>query len=359
MKVLALNSSPRSEGQSKTELMLNHLVLGMREAGAEVEVVDLRKKTIRNCAGCFTCWTKTPGICVHKDDMTNELFEKFISADLVIYGTPLYQFTVNATMKAFIERTLPILQPFLVANGDATKHPLRNKFPKAVFLSVAGFPEMSVFDQLSSWARFVFGRNGNLVAEIYRPAAEIMTVPIFEDKVRQILEATEKAGQEIVRSMKISDETLARMTQDIVMDKELYRKIANLSWKSCIAEGLTPKEFTEKGLIPRPDSIETFMMILTLGFNPAGSGNMKSVIQFNFSGDVQGACHFRIENETISAIHGSAKSPELTIDSPFDVWMDIMTGKSDGQQTFMSQGYTVTGDLSLLMRMNQIFGKQG
>ena len=359
MKVLALNSSPRSEGQSKTELMLNHLVSGMREAGAEVEVVDLRTKTIRNCAGCFTCWTKTPGVCIHKDDMTNDLFEKFIGADLAIYGTPLYHFTVNATMKAFIERTLPILQPFLVANGDATKHPLRNKFPKAVFLSVAGFPEMSVFDQLSSWARFVFGRNGNLVAEIYRPAAEIMTMPIFEDKVRQILEATKKAGQEIVQSMKISDETLALVTQDIVTAKELYRKIANLSWKSCITEGIAPKEFREKGLIPRPDSVESFMMILPLGFNPAGAGDTKAVIQFNFSGEVQGACHFRIENGTITAIQGHAENPELTIDSPFDVWMDIMTGKADGQQMFLSQGYAVKGDLSLLIRMNQIFGKQG
>jgi multimeric flavodoxin WrbA len=359
MKILALNSSPRGEGQSKTELMLNHLVLGMREAGAQIEVVDLCKKTVRNCAGCFTCWTKTPGVCVHKDDMTNELFEKFIGSDLVVYGTPLYNFTVNATMKAFIERTLPILQPFFEAKGDATIHPLRHQIPKAVVLSVAGFPEMSVFDQLSSWVHFIFGRTGNLVAEIYRPAAEIMSVPIFEDKVRQILEATRKAGQEIVHSMKISDETLALITQDIVTDKEVLRKIANLSWKSCIAEGVTPKEFAEKGLIPRPDSVETFMMILPLGFNPAGAGDTKAVIQFNFSGDVQGACHFRIENETISAIHGSAKSPELTIDSPFDVWMDIMTGKADGQQMFMSQGYTVKGDLSLLMRMNQIFGKQG
>ena len=41
MKVLALNSSPRTGGESKTELMLNYLVEGMRSAGAEVEVIDL------------------------------------------------------------------------------------------------------------------------------------------------------------------------------------------------------------------------------------------------------------------------------------------------------------------------------
>ena len=36
MKILAINSSQRTGGQSKTELMLNHLVKGMRDAGAEV-----------------------------------------------------------------------------------------------------------------------------------------------------------------------------------------------------------------------------------------------------------------------------------------------------------------------------------
>ena len=44
MKILALNSSPRGGGQSKTEMMLNYLVEGMRDAGAAVEIVNLREK---------------------------------------------------------------------------------------------------------------------------------------------------------------------------------------------------------------------------------------------------------------------------------------------------------------------------
>ena len=47
---------------------------------------------------------------------------------------------MNANMKAFIERTLPILQPYLVPNGERTSHPLREKHPGVVMLSVAGFP---------------------------------------------------------------------------------------------------------------------------------------------------------------------------------------------------------------------------
>ena len=108
MKVLAFNSSARTGDVSKTEIVLDYLVQGMREAGAEVEVIELRKKKIRYCIGCFTCWTKTPGICIHKDDMTKEILPKYLENDLVILATPLFHYTVNAVMKTFIERTLPI-----------------------------------------------------------------------------------------------------------------------------------------------------------------------------------------------------------------------------------------------------------
>lgn len=49
MQVFAVNSSPRVGDQSKTELMLNHLVEGMRDAGAQVEVFNLRDKKIKHC----------------------------------------------------------------------------------------------------------------------------------------------------------------------------------------------------------------------------------------------------------------------------------------------------------------------
>jgi multimeric flavodoxin WrbA len=170
MKILALNSSPRIKGQSKTELMLSHLVAGMEEAGARVEVVHLRNKKIKNCVGCFNCWTKSPGRCIHRDDMAEELFLKFIESDIAIFATPLYHYTMNATLKAFIERTLPVLEPFIQDKKGVSYHPLRLRHPAVVVLSVAGFSEMLVFDQLSNHMRFMY--NKGLIAEIYRPAAE-------------------------------------------------------------------------------------------------------------------------------------------------------------------------------------------
>jgi NAD(P)H-dependent FMN reductase len=150
MNVMAISSSPRGGGQSKTEIMLAALVKGMRETGATVQEVFLRNHTVHYCTGCYTCWTRTPGVCQLKDDMTRKLFPMYLESDLVVYASPLYHFTMNACMKAFIERTLPMVQPFLVDKGGRTSHPLRTKPPASVMLSVAGFPEISVFQHLSS-----------------------------------------------------------------------------------------------------------------------------------------------------------------------------------------------------------------
>ena len=360
MKVMALNSSPRGDGQSKTGIMLNSLVEGMREAGAEVEAVSLRKKTIKPCAGCFSCWTKTPGRCIHKDDMTRELFPQWLDSDLVVYATPLYHFTVNSEMKAFIERTLPVLEPFFIAKDGRTFHPLRHRTPKVVLLSVAGFPEDSVFDQLSSWVNFIYGSNSihenALVAEIYRPMAEALTIPYFQEKAAAILDATRQAGREIVTSLTVSEETMARIKQPMVENPAAFLELGNLMWQTCIAEGITPREFGKQGVMPRPDSINSYIEMMKLGFNAGSANGLEAKIQFNFSGEIRGSCFLLIADGSINGQQGNSNQPDLTVNTPFEAWMDIITGKADGQQMFLDQKYTVEGDLELLMQLDQLFG---
>ena len=353
MKVMAINSSPRGEKTSRTFLILDSLIKGMREAGAEVKMVHLRDKQIRHCIGCFTCWTKTPGTCVHKDDMTNELLPEWLASDLCVYATPLYHFTVNADMKNFIERTLPNLKPFFVEQGGRTTHPMRKMPPRAVMLSVAGFPDSSVFNQLSSYANFLFGKG--LAAEIYRPGAEMMALPKLSKQLDAILEATVTAGKELVNSMKISDETLQRITMP-VMDSHSMAKMVNIFWKSCIAEGMTPKEFQQKKLVPVPDSIESFTTIMSWAFDPESARQTNAIIQFVFSGQTPGACWFKISNGELESGEGVNENPALTIESPFDLWVEIMAGKADGQKMLMEGKYHAKGDFSVLIRLKELFG---
>jgi putative sterol carrier protein len=96
--------------------------------------------------------------------------------------------------------------------------------------------------------------------------------------------------------------------------------------------------------------------MMKIGFNKKKAGDTRAIMQFLFSGSVKGECYFKIQPGEFDVITGKAESPDITIATPFEVWMDILTGKADGQQMFLEQKYTVEGDVSLLMRMNEFFG---
>lgn len=349
MRIIAINSSPRTGSGSKTELMLHHLAAGMRDVGGHVDIVNLREKTITPCIGCFTCWTKTPGRCVHRDDMREDIFPRWCQADIAVYATPLYYHTMNGAMSIFKERTLPAVEPFLLRDHNGkTYHPLRYKVPAAVWLAVCGFPEMSEFDSLSDHLNRTQHKDVPLLAEIYRPAAETMGHRSFQAVADDVLEATQQAGRELVLSRRVTSDTLARITQAFV-DPEAFAEMGNLFWKTCIAEGVTPKTFHEKNMVPRPDSLAGFMRILPAGLNADALGGRSVTLQFRFTGEVAGDCHFRVAAVGIEAREGLDGGADVTIEAPFEIWVDIMTGKADGQQLFLDQQYTVRGDLALML----------
>ncbi|MGA2731798.1 MAG: hypothetical protein ABSG35_04195 [Syntrophobacteraceae bacterium] len=111
--------------------------------------------------------------------------------------------------------------PFLHRLDGKTFHPLRHNLnaPRGVVLSMAEFPEPSVFNQLSPYVNFLFGKC--LMAEIYRPGAEMPTLPELAETKEDILEATVQAGREIVQSGSIRATRMERITQPIGSRGEL------------------------------------------------------------------------------------------------------------------------------------------
>lgn len=100
--VLVLSASPRKGGNS--EMLCDEFILGVKEAGNEVEKVFLRDKKINYCIACEAC-IKNGGNCVQKDDMA-EILEKMIEADVIVMATPVYYYAMNGQMKTLIDRTV-------------------------------------------------------------------------------------------------------------------------------------------------------------------------------------------------------------------------------------------------------------
>lgn len=97
--ILVVMGGGRPKGN--TAQLVDAFVKGAEEAGHSVEKVSLLKTEVKGCLGCNACRYGKP--CVQKDGF-NELVPKIKGADLVVFASPLYFWTISSKLKAFIER---------------------------------------------------------------------------------------------------------------------------------------------------------------------------------------------------------------------------------------------------------------
>lgn len=233
MKVLAINGSPRGEN-GNTEVLLKSFLEGCEKEGAKIETIYLKDKNINHCSGCFTCWTKTPGKCIHKDDM-EELLEKVIEADIMVYATPLYVYTVTGLMKDFMDRKIPLAKKDIIKVGDQYVHPKRyeKKSPiKTVLISNCGFPGNYNFSGLVE--TFKVMTKGNLAAAILCGQGAMLGAVKFNYDLKTMYEpffkALISAGSEVVNLGYIKTETQEILDKEVI-DPEIYMKNANENWE--------------------------------------------------------------------------------------------------------------------------------
>ncbi|MBI2907511.1 MAG: flavodoxin family protein [Chloroflexi bacterium] len=105
MKVLGIVCSPRKEGN--TEILVTEALAAAREAGAVTSLFTVADKAIAFCDGCGACLKS--GVCKIKDDM-QPLYQEMLSADGIIFGTPVYYNNVSAQAKTVIDRTYAFRQ---------------------------------------------------------------------------------------------------------------------------------------------------------------------------------------------------------------------------------------------------------
>ncbi len=100
MKVIGVNASPRGK-DSNTLRLVNAVLEGAKDEGADTEFIDLHTLRIEYCTACGTCYAT--GECTLLDDFS-DLFDRIMNADGIILGAPNYIDSVPAPMKAFFDR---------------------------------------------------------------------------------------------------------------------------------------------------------------------------------------------------------------------------------------------------------------
>jgi multimeric flavodoxin WrbA len=115
IKILGISGSPRS--MATDFLVQKALRIAREKYGAETDYFSAKGKKLNFCVHCDFCIRTKEG-CVHKDDISAELYAKMVWADAWIIGTPVYQGTVSAQTKTIMDRCRAVVagKPKIFAN---------------------------------------------------------------------------------------------------------------------------------------------------------------------------------------------------------------------------------------------------
>lgn len=126
--VLILSTSPRKGGNSDT--LAEEFARGAREAGHQVEKIELYNKAIGFCRGCLAC-QKTRRCVIHDD--ADMIAQKMLTADVLVFATPIYFYEMCGQMKTLLDRSNPL-------------YPADYAFREVYLLAAAADGELSAMD---------------------------------------------------------------------------------------------------------------------------------------------------------------------------------------------------------------------
>jgi multimeric flavodoxin WrbA len=116
MKVIAINGSPRKEGN--TFHALNYICSTFDRKLIEYEILHIGHKAIHGCTACGKCAINKDGKCSQEDDVVNPAIKMLKYADGIIIGSPVYYSGIAGTMKSFLDRVFYVSG----ANGNLYRH---------------------------------------------------------------------------------------------------------------------------------------------------------------------------------------------------------------------------------------------
>ena len=100
VKVLGIYGSPRKGGN--TDLLLDRILEGSIQAGAEVKSLYVRRLKINGCLECGSC--DETGECAIRDDM-DTVYPLLDEADIIFLASPNFFYSVTAQVKLLIDRS--------------------------------------------------------------------------------------------------------------------------------------------------------------------------------------------------------------------------------------------------------------
>ncbi len=103
------------------------------------------------------------------------------------------------------------------------------------------------------------------------------------------------------------------------------------------------------------DDVKMIFDAMPASLNADAAKGMSSVIQFNLTGDGGGNYNVSIKDGACTVSEGTHASPNMTMTMAAQDYVDMITGKLNGQMAFMSGKLKIAGDMGLAMKMQSLF----
>ncbi|MCQ8893558.1 MAG: flavodoxin family protein [Methanolinea sp.] len=139
-RIVGVLGSPLAGGN--TAKLLERALAGARDAGCEVERIDVYDLTFRPCREIFYC--REHETCAMKDDMI-PVYREFAELDSLIVATPVMTMGIPGALKSFMDR----FQVFFMAKY-MRKKPLvpeeKRAHRRGLYIGISGMAVPYVFD---------------------------------------------------------------------------------------------------------------------------------------------------------------------------------------------------------------------
>ena len=115
MKILLISGSPHKAGT--TSVLIKAFSKGAESAGHEVYHFKAGEKEVHQCIACEKCHSAVSA-CVFRDAF-DEMRDKLIEADAVVFASPIYYYGLTAQLKAVIDRFYALNEQLRTAKKTA------------------------------------------------------------------------------------------------------------------------------------------------------------------------------------------------------------------------------------------------
>ena len=224
-KILLMNGSPKLE-KSVTLILAKAFLAGLTETGDyEVEQIDCYKKKVNYCTGCLTCMYVTDGKCIYDDDYS-EFFEKYLSADLVIWSMPVYFYGMPAGVKTFFDRmTMGITSTLEVLSGKTLTKVQRKPLYKRTVLVATGvyYSLENNFEPVKKQFELIYRGN---VDFLFSPSVQVLGIPFLQYKTGPYLKEITNIGRRYGEQGCISQKDMDYAAEPL-FDLETYLYFVN------------------------------------------------------------------------------------------------------------------------------------